>query len=107
RRSRRRSSFGFFSTNYFQTIIRIVQQSLFQQSFFQQLLRQRSLSQEPFSLNVNLPSLQSDINNPPLIIDPTERDIIIRNQFYTPVMNAKSINTMLEIMLPTATQQNQ
>ncbi len=82
------------------------QQSLSQQSSSQQSLPQRSLSQEPFSLNVNLPSLQSNVNNPPLIIDPTERDIIIRSRSHTPVMDAKSMNTMSEIMSPTATQQS-
>ena len=83
------------------------QQSLSQQSSSQQSLLQRSLSQEPFSLNVNLPSLQSNVNNPPLIIDLTERDIIIRSRSHTPVMDAKSMNTMSEIMSPTATQQSQ
>ena len=81
------------------------QQSLSQQSSSQQSLPQR-LSQEPFTLNVNLPSLQSNVNNPPLIIDPTERDIIIRSRSHTPVMDAKSMNTMSEIMSPTATQQS-
>ena len=81
------------------------QQSLPQQSSSQQSLRQRSLSQEPFSLNVNLP-LQSDVNNPPLIIDPTERDIIIRSRSHTPIMDPKAMNTMSEIMSPTATQQS-
>src|ERR1043165_3657693 len=79
------------------------QQSSSQQSSSQQSLPQR-LSQEPFTLNVNLPSLQSNVNNPPLIIDPTERDIIIRSRSHTPVMDAKSMNTMSEIMSPTATQ---
>ena len=82
------------------------QQSLSQQSSSQQSLPQR-LSQEPFTLNVNFPSLQSNVNNPPLIIDPTERDIIIRSRSHTPVMDAKSMNTMSEIMSPTATQQSQ
>src|SRR5213078_946537 len=82
------------------------QQSSSQQSSSQQSLPQRSLSQEPFSLNVNLPSLQSNVNNPPLIIDPTERDIIIRSRSHTPVMDAKSMNTMSEIMSPTTTQQS-
>ena len=81
------------------------QQSSSQQSSSQQSLPQR-LSQEPFTLNVNLPSLQSNVNNPPLIIDPTERDIIIRSRSHTPVMDAKSMNTMSEIMSPTATQQS-
>ena len=81
------------------------QQSSSQQSSSQQSLPQR-LSQEPFTLNVNLPSLQSNVNNPPLIIDPTERDIIIRSRSHTPVMDAKSMNTISEIMSPTATQQS-
>ena len=83
----------------------LAQQSSSQQSSSQQSLPQR-LSQEPFTLNVNLPSLQSNVNNPPLIIDPTERDIIIRSRSHTPVMDAKSMNTMSEIMSPTATQQS-
>jgi len=81
------------------------QQSLSQLSSSQQSLPQRSSSQGPFSLNVNLP-LQSDVNNPPLIIDPTERDIIIRSRSHTPIMDSKTMNAMSEIMSPTATQQS-
>ena len=82
------------------------QQIASQPSSTEQSLPQRSSSQDPFTLKVNLP-LQSDVNNPPLIIDPTERDIIIRSRSHTPIMDPKTMNAMSEIMSPTATQQSQ
>ena len=81
------------------------QQIASQPSSTEQSLPQRSSSQDPFTLKVNLP-LQSDVNNPPLIIDPTERDIIIRSRSHTPIMDSKTMNAMSEIMSPTATQQS-